>query len=73
MADLFEGWGPCGIEVEDANYELYLATSQDVVRTHGKYFVYNKERRMPSVVYDAQKRKRLWRILEEQTGARYPA
>lgn len=73
MCRVHAGWGPCGIDIKDANHELYLATSADVAQTHGKYFVYDRERRMPSVVYDAQKRQRLWQILEDQTGATYPA
>ncbi|CAL5223777.1 g6342 [Coccomyxa viridis] len=69
---LIAGWGPCGISIEDANYELHLATSPGLATTSGKYFVYNKERKMPGAVYDKQIRSRLWQVLEEQTGVTFP-
>ena len=32
---LIAGWGACGISIEDANYELHLATSPDLATTSG--------------------------------------
>ena len=32
---LIAGWGPCGISIEDANYELHLATSPGLATTTG--------------------------------------
>ncbi|KAK9917710.1 hypothetical protein WJX75_007423 [Coccomyxa subellipsoidea] len=70
---LIQGWGPCGIDIEDANHELFLATSPAVANTTGKYFVSDRARSMPSIVQDAKTRQRLWNILEEQTGSSFPA
>ncbi|CAL8463520.1 g3054 [Coccomyxa elongata] len=69
---LLQGWGPCGIDIEDANHELYLATSPDVANTTGQYFVSDRPRRMPSIVQDISARQRLWNILEEQSGETFP-
>lgn len=65
------GWGPCGIDIKDANHELYLATSPDVANTTGQYFVSDRPRRMPGIAQDVSARQRLWKILEEQTGGKY--
>ncbi len=73
MCGVPPGWGPCGIDIEDANHELYLATSPDLANTTGKYFVSDRARSMPSIVQDAKARQRLWSILEEQTGSTFPA
>jgi hypothetical protein len=70
---LHAGWGRCGIEVEDADGELFLATSPDLAHVTGEYFVSKRKRRMPSVVNDAATRAKLWGILEEQTGVKFPA
>ena len=70
MLDL--GWGPCGMNVKDANYELFLATDASVAKTHGEYFVSNRKYSMSKQVYDAEVRKHLWKILEEQTGQKFP-
>lgn len=69
---LIAGWGACGIDIANANYELHLATSPQLATTTGKYFVYSKERKMPGAVYDEQMRSRLWQVLEEQTGVTFP-
>ena len=73
VSTLHAGWGRCGIEVEDADGELYLATAPELERVTGEYFVSKRKRRMPAVVYDAATRAKLWRILEEQTGVKFPA
>lgn len=57
--------------MQDANYELYLATSPDVAKTRGKYFVSNRARGLPAAASDAGNRKRLWEILEQQTGQQF--
>ena len=62
------GWGPCGMIIKDANYELFLATDPSVAQKHGEYFVSNRAYSMSKVAYDADVRKHLWKILEQQTG-----
>lgn len=42
-------WGPIGIDVGDANGELFLITDPSVAKTTGKYFVSQRESRAPSV------------------------
>lgn len=66
------GWGPCGMNIRDANYELFLATDPSVAQMHGEYFVSNRKYSMSKQVYDAEVRKRLWKILEQQTGQTFP-
>lgn len=72
-AALHAGWGRCGIEVEDADGELFLATAPELEHVTGEYVVGKRKRRMPAVVHDAATRAKLWRILEEQTGVKLPA
>lgn len=69
MLDL--GWGPCGMNVKEANYEFYLATDPAVANSHGEYFVSNRPYRMSRQVYEGEVRKRLWGIFEEQTGQKF--
>ena len=66
------GWGRCGIEIEDADGELYLATAPELANVTGEYFVNNRKRRMPAVVHDKATRLRLWEIMEEHTGVKFP-
>ena len=56
------------VSVQDANYELFLATSPSVASTRGKYYVSNRARSMPQAANDIGNRKRLWDILQQQTG-----
>jgi NAD(P)-dependent dehydrogenase (short-subunit alcohol dehydrogenase family) len=66
---LFAGWGPIGMQVEDANDQYFLATDDSVSDVNGKYFISSRESRAPGPAYDANIRIKLWEILEEQTGA----
>lgn len=68
---LIVGWAPCRVSIEKADYELHR--QHLLCCSAGKYFCYNKERKMPGAVYDKQTRSRLWQILEEQTGVTFPA
>ena len=65
------GWGPCGMNLRDANYEFFLATDASV-KSHGEYYVSNRPYSMSKQVYDSDVRRRLWKILEEQTGQKFP-
>jgi hypothetical protein len=61
------GWGMCGIEIEDATDELWLATAPELDHVTGQYYVGKRKRSMPAVVRDASARQRLWELLEQQT------
>jgi NAD(P)-dependent dehydrogenase (short-subunit alcohol dehydrogenase family) len=57
---LLAGWGPCGIDVEDALDETYLCTSDELEGVTGSYFTWRTERRSN---YPATERKKMWTIL----------
>jgi NAD(P)-dependent dehydrogenase (short-subunit alcohol dehydrogenase family) len=63
---LLAGWGRCGIEVRAATDEFNLV-KECRPEAHGKYFVGCRESRCSLDVYDADKRKTLWDILEAMT------
>jgi len=63
--------GACGISIEDANDQFWLATSGDVEGVTGKYYVYRNERRSNSFAYDKENRRKLWEHLCDATGATY--
>eukprot|EP00976_Prorocentrum_cordatum_P086575 1186563-Prorocentrum_minimum.AAC.1 len=65
------GWGCFGIPVSSANNEFHLATDPSLEGVTGKYFVGGSEWRSCAQTYDAEARARLWKLLEEQTSARY--
>jgi NAD(P)-dependent dehydrogenase (short-subunit alcohol dehydrogenase family) len=60
---LLAGWGPCGIDVEDALDETWLSTSSDVSKKTGLYFVGRRERKAAWPAYDIEQRTNLWNIL----------
>ena len=62
------GWGMCGIDIEDADDELWLATAPELEGKTGKYYVSKRQRSMPAVARDGAARRRLWELLEKQTG-----
>eukprot|EP00815_Leptocylindrus_aporus_P001570 CAMPEP_0116060848 /NCGR_PEP_ID=MMETSP0322-20121206/6674_1 /TAXON_ID=163516 /ORGANISM="Leptocylindrus danicus var. apora, Strain B651" /LENGTH=296 /DNA_ID=CAMNT_0003545575 /DNA_START=230 /DNA_END=1120 /DNA_ORIENTATION=- len=64
---LLAGWGPCGIEVERALDQTWLATSDDVSGETGKYYVGRQMRRASSAAYDLKKRQKLWSILSNMS------
>ncbi|KAG7673215.1 hypothetical protein Ndes2526B_g03363 [Nannochloris sp. 'desiccata'] len=68
---LYAGWGPIGMRVQDANDQFFLATDGSVSQVSGGYFISSRENRAPSPAYDVDARRRLWDILEEQTGAQW--
>jgi NAD(P)-dependent dehydrogenase (short-subunit alcohol dehydrogenase family) len=57
---LFAGWGPCGIDVEDALDETYLCTSDELEGVTGSYFRWRTESRS---IYPASERKKMWAVL----------
>jgi NAD(P)-dependent dehydrogenase (short-subunit alcohol dehydrogenase family) len=68
---LFAGWGPIGNRVQDADDQFFLATDGSVSQVSGRYFISSRGSRAPSPAYDVDARRRLWDILEEQTGAQW--
>jgi len=62
---LLAGWGPCGIDVEDALDQMWLCTSDEVEDVTGRYFVYRSDRRASGSAYDKTERRKLWSILSD--------
>jgi len=60
---LLAGWGPCGINVEDALDQTWLCSSDEVEDVTGKYFNSRSERRASSSAYEQTERNRLWSVL----------
>lgn len=65
---LLQGWGPIGIDVSDANNEVYLATHEDVASSHGQYFVNCRPTTPPRPALDEHLRRALMQMIQEQTG-----
>lgn len=70
---LIAGWGACGITIKDANDEFKMITDPQMEGVTGQYRVSHRPRSMASCVEDAETRKKLWKLLEEQTGAEWPS
>ena len=62
---LLAGWGPCGIEVEDALDETWLCSSKDVDSVTGRYFVWKSDRSASRDAYDKKQRERMWQQLSD--------
>ena len=56
---------------QDANDELYLATSPAVAAVTGEYFIGSHPRIMPPLASDPVARRRLWEFMEHQTGTEF--
>ena len=69
---LIVSWGPCGIDLDDATDELWLATNAGLRDVRGKYFVNKKERRAAKQAYDPAFRARLVALLENITHVHLP-
>ncbi len=54
--------------VKGAQTSVYLATSLEVAKTNGKYFVDSRERKSSHSSYNEEYQKRLWEISEQLTG-----
>lgn len=61
---LLAGWGPCGIDVENALDETWLGTSEDVDGVSGTYFC-NKRPMKDANGYNKSDRIKLWNILAD--------
>ena len=69
---LIISWGRCGIEIEDADNEFWLATNPDLEKVRGRYFVEKVDSEARPQAYDKQFRKELFTLLEEMTGMKFP-
>lgn len=56
---------------QDADDEFWAATSPDLAAVSGKYFVNKKARQSPPASYEEEAQRRLWAVLEQQTGVTY--
>jgi NAD(P)-dependent dehydrogenase (short-subunit alcohol dehydrogenase family) len=59
---LLAGWGPCGIDVEDAQDQTYLCSSPDLDGVSGEYFTWRSK---TGKSYKARERAKLWSILSD--------
>jgi len=57
---------------QEADDEFWAATDPYLQKITGKYFVNQKSRESPSASYNKEIQQRLWQLLEQQTGARFP-
>jgi NAD(P)-dependent dehydrogenase (short-subunit alcohol dehydrogenase family) len=63
------GWGMGGSPVtQGSKTSVYLATASELSTVTGKYFKDMKPTKSSQISYDAETRKRLWRISEQLTG-----
>ncbi|CAM9505238.1 unnamed protein product [Ascophyllum nodosum] len=65
------GWGMTGIPIKSANDEFYLATSDGIKGTTGKYFVSRRVYNPPPPAKDDAACRRLWAALEKLSGLNY--
>ena len=68
---LLSGWGPCGININQANDEFILSTSTFDSKNHGKYFVGTRMSNCRKDVYNNEKRLKLWNELERICDVKY--
>lgn len=61
---LLQGWGACGIDVNNANDEYNLCTNAFDTEKHGKYFVSTSLATCSKDIYNNEKRLLLWNELE---------
>lgn len=68
---LHDGWGGGGSNAKSADDVFNLATSAQLGQQTGKFFAGRGILQSPTVAQDQGARKRLWRLMKEQTGAEY--
>lgn len=68
---LLAGWGPIGIPVQQANDVYELATNDRFANVTGQYYVSLRQCKGPAPAYDPAACRRLWDILQYQTGAEW--
>lgn len=59
------------VVLQDANDEFNAATDPGLNSVSGAYFVGSRQTRSPAVSYDKDVQRRLWGVLEAQTGAHW--
>lgn len=71
LSSVHHGWRAwlCTRTSQDAGDEFTIATDPALEGVSGEYFVGGRPRRAPGPGYDRGVQQRLWRVLEEQTGA----
>jgi hypothetical protein len=57
------GWGPCGIDVDDALDQTWLCSTKEVDNVTGEYFTWRSIRRASADAYNINERKKLWKLL----------
>lgn len=57
--------------MQDANDEYKMITDPSMEGVTGQYRVSHRPRNMARVVEDKGQREKLWKLLEEQTGAQW--
>jgi NAD(P)-dependent dehydrogenase (short-subunit alcohol dehydrogenase family) len=62
---LLAGWGPCGMDVDDALDETWLCTSDQVQNKNGRYFVHRTDRKTSAAAYNVEERRKLWSLLTD--------
>ena len=70
---LLSGWGPIGIDVNDALHEYELMTSysdDELNQMHGNYYVSHRESRCCTDVYNKELREELWNQLMNLTRSK---
>lgn len=65
---LLAGWGPCGIDVRDANDLTWAATAPNGDLEKGTYYVGRRSSRPSRPAQDSAERARLWDLLTEQAA-----
>lgn len=60
---LLAGWGPCGINVNDALDQTWLCSSEEVAESSGRYYVYQCDRPASRDAYDKGERSKMWSLL----------
>lgn len=72
---LYAGWGEMCADVALQSHEaddiFWAATDPGLDNVTGHYYVNRKARSSPTVSYDKEMQKKLWELLENQTGAKY--
>ena len=61
---LLAGWGPCGIDVEDALDQFWLCTSDEVKDVTGAYFNWKNVSKKADA-YSASERQKMWNVLSQ--------
>jgi NAD(P)-dependent dehydrogenase (short-subunit alcohol dehydrogenase family) len=70
---LLASFGPCGIDIEDANDELWMATDQSFNTVNGKYFVGCHVSRTAKCTYDTTEQQKLWALCVDLTKTEFPS